>query len=481
MPPPGHDIRYICLSDLHLGEQESVLTPLKPRGPGNGVPTAAPMLERLAVCLRHLVEQNEGAQLPTLIVAGDGLGLAFGSYQETLTLFGFLMESLFEPGAEVCDSIVYIPGNHDHHIWELAREAGYARQVGDSDKRHALPPPAHVTSPLPTAGLPSDLLNSLATRIGGGGKPVARVDVIYPNLALVRESSDRCVLIHHGHYAEDVYRFFSIARRALFPGRPGPATVEEIENENYAWVDFVWSLLGRSGEAGRDFEALFLTLRNPDHVRARASELAGRMAKALDLPLLPSERLERMVIKKSLDWYAGRFVTERFVRDGPYSESTMEGLQRYVFGPSFRQLEEAIGHVPGDLTVVFGHTHKPFESIVSPKGVEREVKVFNTGGWTIDSRRPLEQIGAAILFMNDALDVASLRLYNDGPDGGTMLLDVHGAEGRPGGTEFGAALEERLRGGTGKANLADVWDDLGVSLHRRIKRRRELNRSQADA
>ncbi len=481
MPPPGHDIRYICLSDLHLGEQESVLTPLKPPGPGNGVPTAAPMLERLAACLRHVVEQNEGDQLPTLIVAGDGLGLAFGSYQETLTLFGFLMESLFEPGAEVCDSIVYIPGNHDHHIWELAREAGYARQVGDSDKRHALPPSVHVTSPLPTAGLPSDLLNSLATRIGGGGEPVTRVDVIYPNLALVRESSDRCVLIHHGHYAEDVYRFFSIARRALFPGRPAPATVEEIENENYAWVDFVWSLLGRSGEAGRDFEALFLTLRNPDHVRARASELAARMAKALDLPLLPSERLERMVIKKSLDWYAGRFVTERFVRDGPYSESTMEGLQKYVFGPSFRQLEEAIGHVPSDLTVVFGHTHKPFESIVSPKGVEREVKVFNTGGWTIDSQRPFEQIGAAILFMNDALDVASLRLYNDGPGGGTVLLDVHDAEGRPGGSEFGATLEERLRGGAGRVNLADAWDDLGASLHGRIKRRRELDRLQADA
>jgi hypothetical protein len=296
------------------------------------------MLERLAACLRHLVEQNEGDKLPTLIVAGDGLGLAFGTYQETLTLFEVLMENLFRPGAEVCDSIVYIPGNHDHHIWELAREASYARQIGDSDKQHDLPRSAHVTSPLQNEGLPSDLLNNLATRIGGGDEPVARVDVIYPNLALVRESTDRCVLIHHGHYAEDVYRFFSIARRALFPGRPEPATVEEIENENYAWVDFVWSLLGRSGEAGRDFEALFLTFRNPDHVRARASELASRMAKALDLPLLPSERLERVVIKKSLDWYAGRFVTERFVRDGPYSDSTMEGLQKYVFGPSFRQL-----------------------------------------------------------------------------------------------------------------------------------------------
>ncbi len=480
MPLPDNDIRYVCLSDLHLGEQESVLTPLKAPGSGNGAPVAAPMLERLAACLRHLIEQNEGDQLPTLIVAGDGLGLAFGTYQETLTLFGVLMENLFRPGAEVCDSIVYIPGNHDHHIWELAREAGYARQIGDSDKRLDIPRAAHVTSPLRTAGLPSDLLNNLATRIGGGEEPVTRVDVIYPNLALVREASDRCVLIHHGHYAEDVYRFFSIARRALFPGRPEPATVEEIENENYAWVDFVWSLLGRSGEAGRDFEALFLTLRNPDHVRARASELAARMAKVLDLPLLPSERLERAVIKKSLDWYAGRFVTERFVRDGPYSESTMKGLQKYVFGPSFRQLEEAIGHVPGDLTVVFGHTHKPFEKIVSPEGVDREVKVFNTGGWTIDSRRPFEQIGAAILFMNDALDVALLRVYNDGADGGTVLLDVHGAEGQPGGTEFGVTLQERLREPTDSTKLVDVWDDLGTSLHRRIKRRRELDRSQAN-
>jgi hypothetical protein len=83
--------------------------------------------------------------------------------------------------------------------------------------------------------------------------------------------------------------------------------------------------------------------------------------------------------------------------------------------------------------------------------------------------------------MNDALDVASLRLYNDGPDGGTVLLDVHGADGQPGGTEFGVTLQERLRGPAGGTKLADVWDDLGTSLHRRIKRRRELDRSQANA
>ncbi len=33
-----------------------------------------------------------------------------------------------------------------------------------------------------------------------------------------------------------------------------PTTIEGIETENFAWIDFFWSMMGRSGEAGEAVE-----------------------------------------------------------------------------------------------------------------------------------------------------------------------------------------------------------------------------------
>lgn len=62
------DIRYICLSDLHLGADNSLLTNLgseigevDPRQPSK-------VLEKLANCLRELVRHNKGLVKPTLIL-----------------------------------------------------------------------------------------------------------------------------------------------------------------------------------------------------------------------------------------------------------------------------------------------------------------------------------------------------------------------------------------------------------------------------
>lgn len=424
------------------------------------------MLEALAGCLRQVVAQNRGGDRPVLVIAGDGLGLAFATYPETLTLFGLFLDALLDPADPVCGRIVYVPGNHDHHLWELAREEMYARAIAEADPALDLPAAPHVTSPLIEAAVRSTLLTNVARRRGHD----IDIDVVYPNLALIAERSGRCLLVHHGHYAEDVYRFFSLARRALFDGRVEPRTVAEIERQNHAWVDFVWSLLGRSGEAGKDFESLFLTLRNPELVRARADELSERLAIALDLPFLPAERLERAVIRKALTWYAGRFVTERFVRESPCSAHTMRGLERYVFGPSYRQLEEAIGRIPDEITVVFGHTHKPFERVMSDGEVGRQVHVLNIGGWTIDSRRPSEAVGAAILFASADLEVASLRVYNDGADGGTVALSTHDSSGHAGGGAFAREIARRVHGGSEAEKAARPWLDFGAAIEGRIQR-----------
>ena len=62
--------------------------------------------------------------------------------------------------------------------------------------------------------------------------------------------------------------------------------------------------------------------------------------------------------------------------------------------------------------LVYGHTHKPFETTRSAKGFGEPVHLANTGGWVVDTidTNPLQ--GAAAVLVDEDLHVVSLRLYD---------------------------------------------------------------------
>lgn len=118
-------IRYVALSDLHLGQAESLLTHVE-AGTGKVIPhVPSPCLRALATCLRELVEQQTEAVRPTLILNGDILELALCEADQAIKGFAQFIALLTRDNDSVFDEIVYVPGNHDHHLWEMARETQY--------------------------------------------------------------------------------------------------------------------------------------------------------------------------------------------------------------------------------------------------------------------------------------------------------------------------------------------------------------------
>jgi hypothetical protein len=78
-----NDIRYVCLSDIHLGAENSILTRLT--SVSNAIvklkadpTTASEVMVHLVNCLRLLISQHHGPQKPTLILNGYALELALG-------------------------------------------------------------------------------------------------------------------------------------------------------------------------------------------------------------------------------------------------------------------------------------------------------------------------------------------------------------------------------------------------------------------
>ena len=107
------NIRYVCLSDLHLGEEDSLLTNITSSGE---VDTASPSptLQRLSDCIYELLRHNEPGAPVALILNGDILELALSTMDKAMLVFEQFLRATMPRGREAFEEIVYIPGNHDH-------------------------------------------------------------------------------------------------------------------------------------------------------------------------------------------------------------------------------------------------------------------------------------------------------------------------------------------------------------------------------
>lgn len=418
------DIRYVCLSDLHLGAENSLLTRLTsiPGSPLTLVadPTAASeVMVRLAGCLSLLVSQNRGPKKPTLVLNGDILELALADVNRAAMVFERFMELTMKPGAELFDpAIYYNPGNHDHHLWETARETQYVEKYLAGTKWGAdLDPPWHATNMFlgEYVPVPCYLLNRLLARAEPkyetGKEP--QFLVAYPNFGLRSPDNQKCVIFSHGHYVESIYRLMTTFRSMLFPGRHEPELIWNLEAENFAWVDFFWSTMGRSGDVGNDVELVYDKLQTDVQVKKLVANLAAGITRQHGLPWVP-QTVEHMILTEvlnvMLDSVAGREVKQTDTCLSPDAES---GLRHFLETYLLKQIEnENANAIPHDVTFIFGHTHKPFEKAGAYAGYAQDVSVFNDGGWVIDSMTPAPLQGGAVVLVDDDLNTASIHLYH---------------------------------------------------------------------
>lgn len=415
------NIRYICVSDLHLGADNSLLT--KPGKREGEVDPSEPsaVLELLVACLRALLQQNEGER-PILVLNGDALELALAEDNVALMAFERFIELLFPAGGDdlVKPRIILNPGNHDHHLWEVARERQYVEFVqGKRDKKPGsqLPAPWHTTSMFSPDMIDCSILNAVIDRHPHLQHRV-RVVTVYPNLCVQNLEKSRSLIFSHGHFIESIYMLMSTVGNFVFANRKQPKQVWDIETENFAWIDFFWSAMGRSGEPGKFIEVMYDMLMVP----ASRKKLVRRLARAGGhqwfksapklgewLGLLFSPFIARLLGRMS--------ALEKIQPEALTPEST-RGLQRYIEGPLAHQIaEETKEPFKGQTTFTFGHTHKPFSQPLPFRGFEGMVHVYNSGGWVVDTSESEPTHGGAVVLIDDDLNTVSVRMYNESEDG----------------------------------------------------------------
>ena len=409
------DIRYVCLSDMHLGEEDSLLTNLKVDGSGVDPTQASPVLIGLVACLRDLVDHNQGPDKPTLILNGDILELALATDDQAFMCFERFIEQIMAPGREICGEIIYLPGNHDHHLWELARETQYVNYIKGIKAGAVLPAPWHTTSIFPKEGAEQLLSYSLTNLVRRYDHLASfPIKTAYPNFGLFQAKTRKCVVFHHGHYVESLYHLMTTLKDLLFPNRRHRENIWDIEAENFAWIDFFWSTMGRSGEVGQGVELIYEKLQDQKQFKQLLYSLADGLARAYDLPGW-GDHMEAELAKWAFNAAVDKFYgTERTRVDRPLSEDARQGLEAYLNGPLREQLRtELSSNMPAALTFVFGHTHKPFQEEMTFPGYPVGVEVYNTGGWVVETVAPQPLHGGSVVLIDEDLTAVSLRMYNE--------------------------------------------------------------------
>lgn len=430
--------RYVCLSDLHLGAAYSTLTPTDAQGrPDPGRPSDT--LVALGQALRQLLGTLGDGPPPTLILLGDVLDMGLSPMGSVAAAFRCFVESVMLDGDQplFAPRVLCVPGNHDHHLWRIAQDQHFQ----DGLREGRIDRDLIAQTPLFQAPNASGIQSSMLTGLINSHPALkeTRVEIAYPNLGLLDAERQRCVVLHHGHYVDPMYRVVS-ALDAQAPGHHGrgPASMAQLESQNGAWVDFLWSDLGSAGATGTEATTLYEVMRDAGASQRFAQRLSALLVARLGerfgvsgkMPTVQGITLDQLLLG-ALDVTLGRGAQSQ--RDSTLdlmTASDVADLRWFLSGPVKLELERAGLRPSGlDLAFVFGHTHKPFQDELPVAGFDRPVRVFNTGGWVTDQPTMASTQGAAAVFIDEALNLASLRLFNDPVNGRMAPVQAQGVGG----------------------------------------------------
>ena len=424
-----NSIRWVCVSDLHLGALNSLLTNVTPDGERVDGSAPSPVLSVLCDCLRSL--RRPGEDPPDLVVLGDLFELALTAPEDAAATFSRFVSQL-RPGARMPPSPP--PSASCRAITTTTSGHGPATTATSISSRPTAPPsrrPGTATPPIccrPTTRCRSATGSWRSSP--GGANPSPRS----PSNRAIRTSvwstrpgagPSSCPTATTSNRS---YRMMSLLDTVFGSPTPGAVEAWQLEADNGGWIDFFWSSMGDSGDIMGVTRSLYESLQSHEAVHAeiaaieRAIKLAGRSRMEADAEAHAVAGLLRAGI--------GTVLRERHRPGVVLSPNAEEGLTNYLNGAVAGQSTVEIGN-PRQVTFVFGHTHKPFVGQRTVGAFAAPVDVVNTGGWVVDtpSLDPIK--GASLVLIDEELNVASVRCYTEGTDPSSYRVRVEpsGPEG----------------------------------------------------
>ncbi|MBN2607890.1 MAG: metallophosphoesterase [Candidatus Fermentibacteraceae bacterium] len=400
----------VVISDIHIGERYGCITG-NPAVPGDYIrlndsdgdgPYVRPeFMSFLEYCLG--LKQQYG-QIKYLVILGDMWDLAMNnqedSFEQSMDFFQQL--NALDEGMGLGDlfqNIIYIPGNHDHHLWEMLQERYWVtgrieqglppltmpRTLSlsfDITTGDILPENAGSELGIPTYNIVSSLL---------GLDDDSPVYVAYPNVYF-RGLEGGHILLTHGHLFEPDWYMVTIMFGDLMVQQGIPLTIRNIEMFNAITTEWHSYSLGQTPP----YE-FWETVYDHSFDNLHPSQWEQTFLQILD-----------------------EHITVNDVRGDPETPSrryhsiealeSERGLVEYYLAQA---QAECLSEGSWITALIYGHTHIPAFNEVFVRHHGEEVHplwVHNTGGWVdIDAER--YHLPAPMLIYGDG-SVRALTLKN---------------------------------------------------------------------
>ncbi len=357
--------RAFVISDLHLGEDNSVLTYQKDQD-------EHPLVKELVKKVKLVSELPSGERVPELVLLGDVFDLSLAPFNEVVSSVRKFVRQICE--VDLFDAITYVPGNHDHHMWVQVME--HENIIKNIAERKPIPasPPRTTKSGEPRQHTFLDGLLPEDSNV--------KLQVAYPNRVLGVAGTR--IIMHHGHFCERLWTLLSVIFQKILP----TTTIDELEAFNSPFTELGWYGLGQAGRASTlmervyenakagNFDGLYEVI---DTLMDGIDRWDGRIDDGwrTDARDWLSKRAIRKVVKSVLEKHARRKgagaagASEARGKTSITDKELKEGITHY--------LRKYAGIQDGD-KFIFGHTHRHESAHPFPIN-GGEITIANTGGW----------------------------------------------------------------------------------------------------
>ncbi len=302
-----------------------------------------------------------GTSPVSLILVGDVLDLSLAYMETALKDFVGLLNRLPK-----VHNIIYVVGNHDHHIWTMHCEHNH---IIDRLNRGFLPKSGGIYQKTKLEGEKFPLFERLLNNPG--------VSIAYPMYYMANKN----MYFTHGHLFGGLYTFISDALKPFIP--EDLSNIDAVATLNIAVIEFIYWLIGETGHGmGADgiMEAIYM-----DSQKGKKSKLYTALKSAVEV-LLPDGIVKGFpdAWERAIAVWVGRHIIDETVKEPKplssldrHQPSTTSRVRASRWVKNIIQNKEPI-------KLVCGHTHVS-DQITSDDG---SVEMFNLGGWLIDESEP---------------------------------------------------------------------------------------------
>ena len=291
------------------------------------------------------------------------------------------------------DRIVYIPGNHDHHIWRELAEQIY---VYDNINQGKSPPSKmdfiyyFVDKRFTTR---SDISKDriLLKALWPSTKRIPEFIVKYPNhlISTGNNNTKQYYLITHGHFLERLFRPVNYII--------DPARMAELEAFNNIWLEAFDYHLGHAGRLSKTVVKLLECYeKGGEKVKKDVNKILNQIYINVKQKLHLCE-LKSFLLKIGMKLLVRNITIENQsgLFKSPLDDVLLNDIQEYINKyivkryqiENFERLHlPSKKSIPVPFTFVFGHTHRPLKRDIEVENAKVTINDFtfpiqNTGGW----------------------------------------------------------------------------------------------------